>query len=305
MSSKRVRLVILLAVAGVALNACGSSNKSSSSTTGATPSSTVASTPSTTSPGSASTTTADTMPGAPFVVGYSLPGPIPALENLDAAASATIAKAGGSVKTSDADLDPNQQIADIQGFIARHVKVIIIGAPIIPQGLLPVLAKARQAGIKVLAWEWNFAPSAMAGQAPPAPVQGQVLADEPKMGQDIAMAIHQATDGHGQTIYVGYPNPVTGLDALYAAFKAETASLHDQILDEVFNSSGDASGCERVVQQAIARYPDANAVVTYDAAAAVGCIAGVRAAGKRTPVYVADMGTSLAPLLKNGAATQA
>jgi ribose transport system substrate-binding protein len=84
------------------------------------------------------------------LIGDSIPqGSDPSLKIQAKALRADAAKYGFSVIQADANLDLNKQIADVDTFIQKKVKVITIW-PMDSRGIQPVLARARKAGIRII-----------------------------------------------------------------------------------------------------------------------------------------------------------
>ena len=84
-------------------------------------------------------------------VGFSIPqGSDPSLQLLDGGLKAEAEKAGLSVRTTDANLDPNKQIADIDTMIQQKVKAIVVW-PMDSNAVQPALERAKAAEIPVIA----------------------------------------------------------------------------------------------------------------------------------------------------------
>lgn len=114
-----------------AIAACGSSSSSSSSSNSGSGS------------GSGS--------GGRGTIGFSIPqGSNPALQALDAGLKAQAQKAGLQVRTTDANLDPNKQISDLQAFIQQKVKAIVVW-PLDDHAVQPAVAQAQAAHIPIIA----------------------------------------------------------------------------------------------------------------------------------------------------------
>jgi ABC-type sugar transport system substrate-binding protein len=126
---------ILASCAALALSACGSSNDS----------------PAAGSTSAGTTPAATTGGGSGGTIGFSIPqGADPSLQLLDGGVKAQAAKAGLKVQTTDANLDLNKQLSDIDTFIQQKVKAIVVW-PLDSKAIQPALARAKDAGIPIVA----------------------------------------------------------------------------------------------------------------------------------------------------------
>lgn len=136
----RRRLIAAATVLATALSlaACGSSSSSSSNATSGG------------SSGAASGGSSGAASGGGGTIGFSIPqGSNPALQALDAGLQAQAAKEGLQVRTTDANLDPNKQISDLQAFIQQHVKALVVW-PLDDQAVQPAYAQAAAAHIPII-----------------------------------------------------------------------------------------------------------------------------------------------------------
>jgi ribose transport system substrate-binding protein len=250
--------VIALAVAG-----CGSSNDDTS---------TAAST------GSSSGAAA----GKPFTVGYSVPtAQNPWLSAIERSTQATIEKQGGKVLLRDAQLDPNRQVADIQSFVSRKVDAIVVGPAQVPQAAAGVLKQARNAGIPVIALEWDFS-----GGPPPAPVQGQAIIDRRALAQQVTDQIAKDTGGKAQIVYIGLPFPVIGVDTFYAALQKDVAAKGMKIVDRVNNPKDNAEGARPLIDAELTKNHTFDAIVSYNGPSALGAYQAAKAAGRQDKIRI-------------------
>jgi ribose transport system substrate-binding protein len=94
-----------------------------------------------------STAAADSAGGT---VGFSVPqGADPSLQLLEQGLKAEAAKGGLKVQTTDANLDLNKQISDIDTFIQQKVKVIVVW-PLDSKAIQPALQRAQAAHIPLV-----------------------------------------------------------------------------------------------------------------------------------------------------------
>jgi ABC-type sugar transport system substrate-binding protein len=128
-----LRFALLAMVAALLFAACGSDEPSSSS-------------------GSEGAATSGAEGGGEGgTVGFSIPqGADPSLQLLADGMKAEAGKADLEVKVSDANLDMNKQIADLDAFVQQKVKAIVVW-PLDSNGVQPALDRAREAKIPVVA----------------------------------------------------------------------------------------------------------------------------------------------------------
>jgi ABC-type sugar transport system substrate-binding protein len=109
---RRLVAAVTVVMTALALAACGSSSNSSSSASSG-------------SGGGGSSSSSGG--GGGGTIGFSIPqGSNPALQALNAGLTAEAQKQGYQVRTTDANLDPNKQISDLQAFIQQHVKALVV-----------------------------------------------------------------------------------------------------------------------------------------------------------------------------------
>lgn len=83
-------------------------------------------------------------------LGFAEPLPDPNYDLIYGMIAADVKKTGGKSQKTQANLDANKQIADIQSMVAAGVNVLIV-APVNPQAVQPALNAARKAGVKLVA----------------------------------------------------------------------------------------------------------------------------------------------------------
>jgi ABC-type sugar transport system substrate-binding protein len=125
-----LRVAVLAALSAMLLAACGDSGSSDKAST------------------SSSKAAAG---GSGGTIGFSIPqGSDPSLQLLDAGVKSEAAKAGLKLQTTDANLDLNKQISDVDTFVQQKVKAIVVW-PLDSNGIQPALARAKAANIPVIA----------------------------------------------------------------------------------------------------------------------------------------------------------
>ncbi|PPF37084.1 LacI family DNA-binding transcriptional regulator [Pseudoclavibacter sp. AY1H1] len=107
-------------------------------------------------------------------------------------------------------------------------------------------------------------------------------------GMELAVR-HLHERGHSRILYLGAPG-VSGDEVRTTTFLTATAAagLGDQVAI-VAGGASEAAGA-KVIEEALARYPDATAVVAFNDRSAQGVVAQARLLGKRVPEDLAVVG---------------
>ena len=88
--------------------------------------------------------------GKKLKLGFSAPLPDPNYDLIYGMIARDVKKAGGASQFTQANLDPNKQIADIQSMVSGGINVLVV-APVNPQAVQPALNAARAKGVKIVA----------------------------------------------------------------------------------------------------------------------------------------------------------
>jgi ribose transport system substrate-binding protein len=83
-------------------------------------------------------------------LGFTIPLPDPNYDVIYGMVAKDIKGAHGTSQKTQANLDPNKQIADVQSMVSAGVNVLIV-APVNPQAIQPALNAARKKGVKLVA----------------------------------------------------------------------------------------------------------------------------------------------------------
>jgi len=236
---------------------------------------------------------------ASFTVGYSLPtGQNVWINAIAATAKSDVVKAGGTMQTSDAALDPGKAVQQVSRFVDDGVQAIVIGPAQVPQSLIAPLSKAKAKGIHTFALEWSFTtkPNAL----PTAPVDGQASIDRGKLGRDVAAAVKAGAGGTPHVVYVGLPFPVTSLDFFEQNLKAALGSSGTYV--NLDNPTDNAQGALGPLNGALAAHPETNAIVTYNGPSALAAVQAVKAHNMtgKVKIYNIQLDSSTAAALKAG-----
>lgn len=267
-------LVGALAVSALALSACSSGTSESAESA---------------APSEAATDAAE--PAAPAesagLVGFSYP--IEANTYLKAiglgAQAQLMGNCGAEFYPVDAQLDGNKQISDVEAMITKGVDAMII-YPLDSNGLKPAMDKASEAGIKVITMNYSVDDSTA---APPSPSLAQVQDAFPQRAlakEKVEWLKRELPDG-GNVLYVGLAFPVAALEAHANMFAEEIASAPEfNFLGRVDNQTDDSEGGRQAVDEALVRFPEVDAIVSYNDPTALGAFQAVKAAGKDGQVLI-------------------
>ncbi len=88
--------------------------------------------------------------GKKIKLGFTIPLPDPNYDLIYGMVAKDIKGAHGTSQKTQANLDPNKQIADVQSMVSSGVNVLIV-APVNPQAIQPALNAARKKGVKLVA----------------------------------------------------------------------------------------------------------------------------------------------------------
>lgn len=250
-----------LAVVGavVALAACGSSSSSTSSSPGAASSGTTAA--SSTAAATSATTAASS--GAGITVGYS--------DTIGSNANNAAQNQGAEVqakglgmgwKYTDANLDPNKQLSDVNTLIDEGVKAILIGE-LDANALRPVLAKARAKGIVIV----TLSQPNGSGNTNVQPEDYQ------SAYQEALFAAKTVAKGSGVGIIEGLP--VVGvLQARNLGMAAGAKAAGLKILVSQVNTMDTAAGAQPIVNAWKVKYgSQMKVILAYNDPSALGAVA--------------------------------
>lgn len=281
------RLMAVGCAVVLAVAACGSS-KSSSSASSSAPSS--ASTSSSAAASSSGSTT-----GKHYVIGFSNPEAAqPILQTFQKALIAAGQHLNMTVKALDAADNPQKQVSDVDQLIAQHVNGIIV-FPLAPNTLNPALARARQAGIKVLGF--NAVIKQPSPTASVAPYDANFDQGEDYQGAKLlAQYVSKQLGGAGATgnvLGIGIGVPVPSLHFMVQQYETYLKQLSPKAkwLETVANQSDDVAGGQTVASEAATKYQGKiNAVMAYNDDSAIGASIAFKHAGMKSTINVGQNG---------------
>ena len=228
--------------------------------------------------------------GKHYTVGFSNPTAAqPILQTFQKALTAAGARLNITVKSLDAQLDPNKQVSDVDQFVTQHVNAIIV-FPLSQDSLTPALNRAKQAGIKVLGFNAILDPNT----ADIAPYDANFDQGEDIQGaQLLAEHVGQKLNGKGNVLGVGIGVPVPSLHYMVNNYKQNLASKYAGInwLATASNPTDDIAGGQKIVADALTKYKgDIQAVMAYNDDSAIGASVAFKTAGVKNPIIVGQNG---------------
>lgn len=207
--------------------------------------------------------------GAAITVGFT--SPIAANSYVTAiteAAQAVIEGAGGEFILRDANLDPNQQVTDIEFFISQGVDAIIVEMPPVYEAIQPALQAAQDAGIAIIAHNVDMDYEA---NAPEAPMDAQVIDNRVEAAKLQFEYIAEHVPDGGKILFVGGPAPSPAIVSSEDEFvKLVEESDNFELYDLVNNMTDDIAGAQPLVAAALAADPGIVAIAAYNDPSAVG-----------------------------------
>lgn len=294
--ASRLLLAILSLVAVAAIVAgCGSSSSSSSG------SSSSAGEGSTTeeSAGSKSVTVAytgeeDSLPTEypepkeePLTIGFLNPTSAQeGLQSIEAAIKIQAGKYGAKVVSLDANLDVDQQVSQMQTLIDQKVDAIIV-YPLDPGALAPIIARAKSAGIPVIGIQSTL----KSAETVPGLVS-QIWLGPDKNAYSIAKAIAENTPEANLGL-IGFAAPVPYIKLIVERVGYWGEKMGLNVLGEEDNKDDSVPGGEAAATGLLGRYPEMDAIFTYNETSALGAYTAVRSAGRQDSVTIyANNGTT-------------
>lgn len=217
-------------------------------------------------------------PGASCTIGFQ--NPIAANEFLGFLQKAVVAEGkryGCRVITLDDALSPDKQVSNMQQLLAQKVKAIIF-YPLDPKATTPILKRAQQQKVPVLAIDASF------GSAKKVPL----IATQVWQGRDtqaylqaqaLAKAKPKAQLG---IIGIGIPVPAIKYLVQREAFWARKAGA--TVVGTQDNPSDDVTGGEKAANALLQRYSNIDAVIGYNDPSALGAVIAARSIGRKLTV---------------------
>ena len=188
------------------------------------------------------------------------------------------------------DGDNAGQVTALENMVAAGAKTILITASD-SKGIVPALAKARAAGVMVIALDTPTDPASA--------VDALFATDNYKAGLLIGRYARKAMAGKKAVIAAmdynpGQPVGILRHNGFLAGFgvKGITAKTATQIDTDVVcsqNSSGDQAKGQTAMENCLQKNPDINLVYTINEPAAAGAYQALKAAGKEKDVIIVSV----------------
>jgi len=211
-----------------------------------------------------------------FTVGFTNPlGQSEILGDVQRALEARAEVLGIKLVPLDSQGDPNKQVSDIDQFVIQGVDGIIVW-PLVPGTLDASLDRAAEAGIKLVGIneglgsnETSFPPfDAIVNQ----PLEEQAALLAAKLSEELP-------DG-AKVLGLGFAVPVPTLEYQMEQFEEKVESAGLEWVGRVNTPTDDPAGAQPVVEDALTRFPEVDAIVVFSDASAAGALAAVRQSGR-------------------------
>ena len=221
--------------------------------------------------------------GEPFTLGFTNPlGSNDQLSVLQRAIEARAECLGGTVVSLDSNLDVDKQISDIDQLVSQGVDGIIV-FPLDAQAVIPAVERARDAGIKTIGVNVSLEDPEVADVAP---FDASVNQGTEQMATETAEFVIDQLGGQGNVLGVGIGFPVPVIDYQMAVMEEAVTAGGLTWLDKVDNPTDDSAGAQPVVEQALLRFDDLQAIMAYNEPSALGAYAAVNAAGRTDDILI-------------------
>ena len=203
----------------------------------------------------------DRRAGEPFTLGFTNPlGSNDQLSVLQRAIEARAECLGGTVVSLDSNLDVDKQISDIDQLVSQGVDGIIV-FPLDAQAVIPAVERARDAGIKTVGVNVSLEDPEVADVAP---FDASVNQGTEQMATETAEFVIDQLGGQGNVLGVGIGFPVPVIDYQMAVMEEAVTAGGLTWLDKVDNPTDDSAGAQPVVEQALLRFDDLQAIMAYN-----------------------------------------
>jgi ribose transport system substrate-binding protein len=227
--------------------------------------------------------------GTSFKVGFlQIIGAIPVLATEQAGVEKEVANFGGEVIVKDAELDLQKQAAGFEQLLSQGVDAIVV-YPVVPKTLLPQLEKAKAAGIPVISTD--------ARPDPTKPLPKGYVADVEQSldyeAYELTKALSEKEPGASFAI-MGLAAPVEALQYL-AARQQYWGEQFGLKYEGLVDAKQDQPAAYAAAATAIlGKYPDVQAIMTYNDLAALSTYTAARTAGKELLITGAQGGDEAA-----------
>jgi len=281
--SRFIAAISALAILAAVIAGCGSSSSSSSSSSGSSTEGTTASKATTVAYSGDESSLPTEYPEpeqGSLTIGFL--NPTSAQEGLKAMQSAIEAEAaqfGAKVVSLDANLDVDQQVSQMQTLIDQKVDAIVV-YPLDPGALAPIIARAKAAGIPVIGIQSTLSPTEKVSG-----LTSQVWLGPDKNAYRIAKGIAENTPEANLGL-IGFAAPVPYIKLIVERVGYWGKKMGLNILGEEDNKDDSVPGGEAAATGLLGRYPEMNAIFTYNESSALGAYTAVRSSGRQDSVTI-------------------
>jgi ribose transport system substrate-binding protein len=185
-----------------------------------------------------------------------------------------IGGAGVTFTAVSSGYDLNQQVNQMEDFIASGVDLIVLGAAD-TRGIAPAVRKARAAGITVVAVD----------VAADGGVDATVMSDNVQAGRLAAEFIVFKLGGHGRIVMINGPSVSAVADRMAGAAEVFRAHPGIEILSRDQNGEGSRMGGLNVMSNLLTAHPEIDAVFAINDPSALGAALALKQA-RRSKVFV-------------------
>jgi ribose transport system substrate-binding protein len=224
-----------------------------------------------------------TEPAESFTIGFT--NPLASNDQLNLLQQAIEARAeflGHEVIGLDSNLDTNKQVSDIDQLVAQGVDAIIV-FPLDQEAIDPPLQRAIDAGIRLVGINATlFDPEATSAT----PYDAAVNQGEEQMATETADFVIGELGGTGNVLGVGLGFPVPTIEYQMQVMEEVVTEGGLTWLGRVDNPTDDAAGAQPVVEQALLRFDDVDAIMNYNDPSAIGAVAAVQSAGLEGEILI-------------------
>lgn len=184
---------------------------------------------------------------------------------------------GVKVTTVSSKYDLNTQVGQIENFIANKADIIIVNAAD-PNGIAPVVAKARAAGIIVMAVDVGAKGA-----------DATVMSDNTMAGVESCKFIADKLGGKGNVVIVNGPPVTSVIDRVAGCKKTFAATPGIKVLSDNQDAKGSRDGGMDVMANLLTAYPRIDAVFAINDPSAIGAELAVKQARRGDVKVIASV----------------
>jgi ribose transport system substrate-binding protein len=177
------------------------------------------------------------------------------------------------VTTLSTKYDLNTQVGQIENFIANKIDLLLVNA-VDPKAIAPVLKKARDAGIVVVAVDVGAEGA-----------DYTVMSDNVAAGANACEYIAKKLNGKGNVVIVNGPPVTSVLDRVVGCKKVFAKSPGIKILSDNQDAKGSRDGGMAVMQDLLTANPKIDAVFAINDPTAIGAELAIKQA-KRSGIFI-------------------